>query len=915
MEGLYFKNLPKFVTPEEELKYLREHIIRREAELKSENLEIKKEEVANETVKAYKLLDQKDVLSPISPISESHLDSIVLRLRPENHDSKMEELLAILLEKGIKNALSVVSSFKNPHLDDDFHRFLVQYLISHGEVPGLKPEMPVFKPLHMKLFEITLPSSGTQDENSKEKKYATLMEQFLYGMQSIASDYENKGKDYYTIEISLSNQNDHIGFYSAVPEKSAPLFEKQLLALYPNASIKEVSDDYNIFSDGGGYAGTEALLSSDELFPIRTYEKIDHDSLEVIMSAFSKLKKEGEGAAIQFVISPAGDKFINRFTKILQSVKSGMDLKRAKSEWEGVRETFGRATKDLIFGIKSKDTKKEGEENKADDEVVGKISEKVKATIMSVGIRIAAGAETNERAEAILSEIKSAFNQFDEAGSNSIRFNDIDRKNIESFLHNFSYRIVEDNKSIPLNMKEIATIVHFPLVSKSQPQLKSAKAGTGPAPLEMGHEGVLLGYNEYRSEKTDIRMSREDRLRHLYVVGQTGTGKTSILKNLIAQDIANGDGCCYIDPHGTDIQDILSYIPPERINDVIYFDPSYAPRPMALNMLEYDPNYPEQKTFVVNEMMNIFNQLFDMKVGGGAMFEQYFKNAAFLVMEHPESGSTLLEVTRVLADKEFRDMKLSYCKNPIIKQFWISAEKTTGEQGLQNFVPYISSKFDPLISNDIMRPVIAQQNSSFDFRKIMDEKKILLVNLSKGRLGEINSNLIGLILVGKLQMAALSRVDMYGQKINDFYLYIDEFQNITTPSISSILSEARKYKLSLNIAHQYIAQLSDNIKNAIFGNVGSMAIFRVSPDDAKVLEMKLEPTFSASDILKLENRNAYMSMIINGAPSSRPFNIVTANNPEGNKEIISKIKELSYLKYGRDREEVESEIMQKFEKK
>ncbi|OGI96219.1 hypothetical protein A3I84_02030 [Candidatus Nomurabacteria bacterium RIFCSPLOWO2_02_FULL_36_8] len=293
------------------------------------------------------------------------------------------------------------------------------------------------------------------------------------------------------------------------------------------------------------------------------------------------------------------------------------------------------------------------------------------------------------------------------------------------------------------------------------------------------------------------------------------------------------------------------------------------------------------------------------------MFEQYFRNSAFLVMEDPESGSTLLEITRVLADKEFRDMKLERCKNPIIKQFWISAEQTTGDQSLANFVPYISSKFDNFISNDIMRPVVLQQNSVFNFRKIMDEKKILLVNLSKGRLGDINANLIGLVLVGKIQMAALSRVDMFGKPMNDFYLYIDEFQNVTTDSIASILSEARKYRLSLNIAHQYITQLEENIKNAVFGNVGGMAVFRVGTEDATFLESKFKPQFTAQDITKLDNYNAYISMLVNGQPV-KPFNLRTLAPEKGNPDIVDSLKELSYVKYGRDREEVENEIMGRY---
>jgi hypothetical protein len=407
-----------------------------------------------------------------------------------------------------------------------------------------------------------------------------------------------------------------------------------------------------------------------------------------------------------------------------------------------------------------------------------------------------------------------------------------------------------------------------------------------------------------------IHMSREDRMRHLYVIGQTGTGKTSIMKNLIIQDIKNGDGCCFIDPHGSDIQDILASIPPERSQDVVYFDPSYVARPMGLNMLEYDKNFPEQKTFVVNELLGIFNKLFDMKASGGPGFEQYFRNATLLVMEHPESGNTLLEIARIFSDKDFRDYKLSKTKNPLLLQFWQNAEKTTGEQGLQNWTQYVNSKFDVFLSNDIMRPIIAQEKSAFNLREIMDKKKIFLVNLSKGRLGDVNASLIGLILVGKFLQAALSRVDTGDRP--DFYLYIDEFQNVTTPSIAAILSEARKYRLSLNLAHQYIAQLPEDIKGAVFGNVGSMALFRTGPDDAQYLESQLAPTFTASDLMKIENYHAYMKMLVRGEPK-KPFDILTLPPERGDISRVEPLKELSYLTYGRPREEVESEILRKYQ--
>ncbi len=908
MEQDYFKNMPKFSSPEDELVFLREQIAKKEKELEIANVETTKERIAEETVKAYEALEPEVILAEPHAMKKEEAEGIVLRLRPESHDGKIEELLSILLEKGIKNALTVLAGLDNPHLDDDFHRFLVQYLSAIGDIPGLREGSPIAKSLKMKLFEVTLPEPEEKDKSFKD--FISAMEQFYSGMQSVGQGKDNYGKNYFTLEIALSNTGGEVVFYAAVPVSKADLFEKQVLSFYHQAKINEVSDDYNVFTEQGHSAASYAELAEHEVFPIKTHDKIDHDPMNTILGAFAKIKREGEGAALQISIMPGGDQFIKKFNHILEDVKDGKKVEKESKLFSDFDRAFGRAAKELIFGGK---TKEEEEKKKIDDVAIANINEKVKSTILSASVRIVASADTKFRAEEILSELESAFNQFDETNSNRVVFKKVQDRKLQEFLHDFSYRIFSEDEAIALNLKELATIFHFPVGVSSVPHLKQARAGIAPAPMNVAAQGVLLGTNDYRGVKTEIRMAREDRVRHFYVIGQTGTGKTTILKNMIAQDIKNGDGCCFIDPHGTDIQDILSYVPESRIDDVIYFDPAYTARPMGLNMLEYDERYPEQKTFVVNELMGIFNKLFDMKTSGGPMFEQYFKNSAFLVMEHPESGNTLLEIGRVLSDKAFRDMKLSHCKNPIITQFWQNAEKTTGDQSIANFVPYITSKFDNFISNDIMRPVVLQEKSVFNFRKIMDEKKILLVNLSKGRLGDINANLIGLLLVGKMQMAALSRVDMYGQKMNDFYLYMDEFQNITTDSIASILSEARKYRLSLNVAHQYISQLEENIKNAVFGNVGSMAVYRVSPEDAQFLESKFAPTFTSGDITRLENYNAYVNMLVNGQPA-KPFSMQAARPPEGNPDIVEPLKELSYLKYGRDRAEVEAEIMAKYKK-
>ncbi len=916
MIGSFLKEMPKFKTPEEELSYLRAHVAKKEQELiDTGHFEHAKENAISHIITEYKKTDVVEVIHHSNLIKEKEAESIVLHLAPEEHDIIMEELLGIVITKGIKNAMSVVGTMGNPHIDDDFHRLLIQYLKNSENVLDLKESMPLYKSLHMTLFEITLPPPTDETDKSKGfKEFIGAMEQFYAGMQSIAEDKNNEKLNYFTLEVALSNQSDQVVVYAAIPNKYISLFEKQVLAFYHDAKVSEASDDFNIFNDTGGSAGAYASFAERAFLPIKTYDNIEHDPMNTILNVFSKLKTVGEGAAIQLTIAPAGNKFIDQFHFILDDVKDGISVKHAADNFYKFRSAFMKEAKGFFFDEKKKEEKSEKYmkgRRAVDEGAAEKIGNKLKSSIMKANIRIITSGETKERADAILKEIESSFNQFTEAASNSFVFEQASGSDLKKLFHDFSYRAFSEDKVLPMNLKELASIFHFPVGIGSQPQLKEAKSGIAPAPIEMGSTGIILGVNSYRGKNTEIHMAREDRMRHFYVLGQTGTGKTNIMLNMITQDIKNGDGCCYIDPHGTDIQTILSRIPKERMDDVLYFDPAYTARPMGLNMLEYDPKYPEQKTFVVNEMMGIFNKLFDMKVGGGAMFEQYFRNSAFLVMEDPESGSTLLEITRVLGDKEFRDMKLAKCKNPIIKQFWVSAEQTTGDQSLANFVPYISSKFDNFISNDIMRPVVLQQHSVFNFRKIMDEKKILLVNLSKGRLGDINANLIGLVLVGKIQMAALSRVDMFGQPMNDFYLYIDEFQNITTDSIASILSEARKYRLSLNIAHQYISQLEENIKNAVFGNVGSIAIFRVGTEDATFLEPKFKPQFSAQDITKLDNRNAYVSMLVNGQPT-KPFNLRTMDAEKGNMEIVDSLKELSYMKYGRDREEVEAEIMARF---
>lgn len=913
MEKINFTNSEKFNSPEEELSYLRNVILEKEKQiLESSKYKPDTEKVISQTIEQYKKHDPVEKLNKGHLVPEKIQEEIVLELSPETHDHKMSEFISMIETKGILNALTIVEKMNDPHLQDDLHRFLVQYIKAGYFVKGLDEKNPLSKSLGRTLFEVTLPDYGGEEEKNIQELFA-LMEQFYAGMLSLNDEY-------LTVEVANSIGSRQFIFYISVANKYRDLFEKQLLSVFTEAKIYEQKDDFNVFNEGGCSIGAYAKFDAAPAKPIKTYENFTSDPVKIILNVFSKLHVKDEAAAIQFIFKPVGSFYIKNYHKAISKLEKG----ESAGDEMFIRNTLGsRAMKSFSgtiqkiseFGAAKKD--KESKPSNLKNNDLEAVKKKVESQVVSANIRIVTSAKNEIRAKDILHEIQSAFNQFENTSGNKFKFVIFEKSQAGQLFKQFSYRQFNDHYDVPMNLKECATVFHLPSEQKDlSPQLKTLKSATAPAPLEISTEGILLGINSHRNLDTQVFFSPEDRLRHFYTIGQTGTGKTNILKNMIIQDIKNGEGVCMIDPHGSDIQDVLANIPPERYEDVIYFDPAYTARPMALNMLEYDARFPEQKTFVVNELFSIFQKLY----GGnpesmGPMFEQYFRNATMLVIEDPESGSTLLEVSRVMSDKAFRDLKLSKCKNPVVVQFWREiAEKAGGEASLANIVPYIVSKFDVFLANEIMRPVIAQEKSSFNFRQIMDEKKILLVNLSKGRLGEINSSLIGLIIVGKILMAALSRVDSLDNKnMPPFYLYIDEFQNVTTNSISTILSEARKYKLSLNVAHQFIAQLDENIKNSVFGNVGSMAVFRVGSEDATFLESRFSPVFSAKDIMNIDNFNCYVKMLSKGVPI-KPFNIRTLAPEITDRSKLESLKELSYLKYGRSREKVEEEIMKKYTK-
>ena len=903
----------QFKNPQEEITYLRQQIAERERGLHERNREADQadfETVGKQELFEYGAFTPDVVLSSEHQMPEAEMVASVEHISTAT--DKVEEVLLLAQEKGIKNALSVVEKMDNSRLVDDVHRALIEHIKSGNDVQDLKEGVPPWRVLHMTLFEVTLPEfSKDQDLKAPLSELVSMMEQFYAGMQGVGY---GKGKDHYVLELAVSNNSDDIIFYASVPDEFIDLFQKQVLSLFPKAILTEQKHDYNIFVEGGSHLVSVAGLKKHPVYPIRTAAEFESDPLAVLLNAFSKIERDGGGASLQIIVKSTPKRYVDNYEAIIKRVRDGVSVKDAIA-----RDTVGGelfvGVRDALFS-KAKKSDEIAEHHEIDQSAVEQFSNKISAPITETNIRIAVSATDEHTAKQILHEVESTFNQFEEVQGNRLTWKRPTGAAFKRELKAYSFREYVKGDMIPFSFTELATLLHFPSDGlDSSPQFKQSSAKTAAAPTDMPTEGTLLGVNKHRGIEKEIYVTEKDRMRHFYIIGQTGTGKSVFMKNLIVQDIQAGAGVCMIDPHGTDIEDVLASVPDDRVEDVIYFDPSNLEQVVGLNMLEYDPAKPEQKTFVVNELFSIFQKLY----GGnpesmGPMFEQYFRNATLLVMEDPDSGNTLMDISRVMSDAKYRRAKLEKATNPVVVQFWREiATKAGGEASLENIVPYIVSKFDVFTANDYMRPIIGQQTSSFNFREIMDTKKILLVNLAKGRLGEINANLIGMIMVGKLLMAALSRVDDPTMSFPPFFLHIDEFQNVSTPSIASILSEARKYKLGLTMAHQFIAQLDPDIKDAVFGNVGSMTSFRVGPEDGEFLATQFNPVFDARDLMNVPNYNAYARVLANGVPT-KPFSLAAMPPPEVDLARVRSIMTASQSRYARPRAQIEAEIAERYKK-
>lgn len=722
--------------------------------------------------------------------------------------------------------------------------------------------------------------------------------------------------DTFALEL-VADKEGLVSFYAAVPQYMQRYFEQQVHAQYPAAHIEKV-EDYNIFTPQGIVIGASLTLQKKFIFPILTYDKMENDPLNALTNVLSKFEKH-EGAAIQFVLRTASPGWHYIPAKVATVIQQGKKLKQALREVTAnpilralrytSREVFKRYRKqEMGMDIK---TERPYQLSPMEQEVVKSLEDKATHAGFGVNIRVVVSALDKNTAEFKLNNILSAFGQF--TGFEYLNsFSAAKPTTSRKLIHDFIYRHFDAKKAILLNVKEMSSLWHLPLPTTETPNIRWLMAKKAPPPVNMPKDGLLLGEVVYRGMKIPVRIKREDRRRHIYIIGQTGSGKSVLMTNMAIQDIQNGEGVCVIDPHGDLIQDILPNVPKNRIDDIVYFNPADIERPMGLNMLEYETQ--EQKDFAVQEMVAIFYKLFGTEMIG-PMFEHYMRNAMLALMEDKETGATIVEIPRMFTDKPFRRAKLKKVENLIVRNFWEQEyEQSQAGQMAADMLSYVISKIGRFITNDMMRNIIGQVKSGFNLREVMDQQKIILVNLSKGQVGEVNSSLLGLVMVSKIQMAAMARAVIPQEKRKDFYLYIDEFQNYTTDSIATILSEARKYRLNLILAHQYIGQLvvgqDTKIRDAVFGNAGTKIAFRIGVEDAEIMAKEYAPVFDENDVINVEKFTANLKLLIDNT-ASRPFNMRTFPAPKGNPEIAKAIKELSRLKYGRDRAIVEAEIKER----
>ncbi len=762
-------------------------------------------------------------------------------------------------------------------------------------------------------------ATQSRDDRDVGREIISFMETFYANLSVI---YKRGFKDIHHnllygqrhIALEIIAKDKEIAFYIGVPITLLDMVEKMLSSQYPESVIEE-AEEHNIFSKDWrkmGICGGQLKLYKSFIYPLKTYKTIEAEPLESITNVFSKLEI-GEGAAVQVLIRPVHPRKMHKGRAHVRKTQN-----QKNSDWiTAVTGTLMAKDNSSLSQEPVRLTAMEEEVNKAIEEKAGKAPfETVIRFIVSTG--------NLHRSEMIINELNGAFAQFNDQNLNGFRFRR--ETNVDKLVTDYIFRFFDHNifslkrfffggligyKNI-LNSEELSGIFHLPNYLIQSPGIKWLPAKMTELPNNLSEEGTFIGRAQYRGEKKIVRLGEKDKLRHTYILGQTGTGKTTVMLDMIVDDICRGEGVAYIDPHGDAIEDILVRIPKERAEDVVIFDAGDLDRPIGLNI--YEAETIDQKDLIINEALQMLYKIYDPNNTGqifGPRFDHWFRNASLTLMADPEGG-TFIEVPKVLTDERFLAHKLKYVTDPVIRSFWFDDFGKSTAQVKSEMLSYFLPKFGAFMTNTTMRNIIGQPKSSINLNEIMDSGKILLINLSKGKIGELNMRFLGILLVIKMQVAAMSRASIPESERRQFTLYVDEFQNFLTESFAQILSEARKYKFNLVVGNQFIGQLTDQMRTAIFGNIGTILSFRVGPEDAEFMAKQFEPVFSINDLLNIENGFAFIRLMINGYPS-RPFIVNPVYPPIGvvDKKVEDAIRQLSRLKYGKPREIVDKEIMER----
>lgn len=739
--------------------------------------------------------------------------------------------------------------------------------------------------------------------NNEKKPVAA--EQLFASIHGIFKD-ESKYQDQISFEIVAKDK--FIQFYVYLPEYLRDFIEGQIYAQYPDVEIFEINDYAQENLDGFVAATTTLKLSKPDVYPIKTFANFEVDPLSGITSVLSKVE-EGEQVWLQMIIRPVTDNWQLRGISHVAAIKSGKKMSNV-SVLSGVAGFFidllKDAAKTLINpgGTSGGDSGGEAKLSGPQEEALKEIERKTTKLGFATKIRIVAIAKDEYAAKSKIDGIAGAFKQFSTTNLNSFLISGV---KYGKTAKGYKKRGFSDD-GFTLNTEELASIYHLPTTSVETPNIvwAGSKKGEPPANLPIVSSGstedlTILAKTNFRNHENVFGIKRRDRNLHMYIIGKTGAGKSTLLENMVIDDIKKGQGVAYIDPHGDAINHILEYIPEERMNDVIYFNPADREWPIGFNPLE--TVNPDLKNIVASGVVGIFKKIFGES--WGPRLEYILRNAILAAIDYP--NSTLLSVMRLLSDEDYRAKVIEKINDPVVKDFFVNEYNKYDPKFQREAVSPIQNKVGQFLSSSTIRNIVGQDKSTIDLFQAMNEGKIILIDLSIGKIGEDNSALLGAMLITKFQLAAMQRSAMKAEDRRDFYLYVDEFQNFATDSFAVILSEARKYKLNLTMTNQYISQMPEAVANAIFGNVGTMISFRVGAQDAGVLVNEYAPVFEENDLVNLSNYNIYIKMAIDGV--TRPaFSAVTLPLAEQKTNIADRIIQSSREKYSRPIVEVEESI-------